>query len=234
METPFGIKFLGTGGAFEVELGNSAAILTFGNANYLIDCGHSVFPRLVKLGLAGTIDGIFVTHLHDDHVGSLSSFILYHSLVLQKGRIKIYVPTDAFRDQLSALLAFSLGDPSERVDFRPVSEVAGAGFVDTFGRHVPWMQTYAFHFTDGAKSIVYSGDNGDAEYLFAALDALNLPNPVVFHEVFFHFRISAHVYYLDLMKWTDRYRIFCYHCDPQHAPADNTLQLVANCPEYLC
>ena len=227
------IKFIGTGGAFEVELGNSSAVVAMDGSNYLVDCGHSVFPRLVKSGLVDKIDGVFVTHLHDDHVGSLSSFVLYYSLVLQKGRLKIYVPTEKFQEQLVALLAHSLGDPHQRIDFRPVSEVKGAGFVDTFGRHVEWMQTYAYYFSDGQTSIVYSGDNGDVDFLMEEIAALALPEPTIFHEVFFHFEIAAHAFYRHVMRWTDRYRIFGYHCDAQHAPADNLLPLVVHHPEYL-
>jgi ribonuclease BN (tRNA processing enzyme) len=234
MNSALDIRFVGTGGAFEVELGNSAAVVTLHGKNYLIDCGHSVFPRLVKLGIADQIDGVFVTHLHDDHVGSLSSFVLYYSLVLQKGRLKIYVPSDRFRNQLTAFLAHSLGDPKSRIDFRSVDEVAGAGFIDTFGKHVEWMQTYAFHFTDGQKSIVYSGDNGDVDFLMERVLALKLPDAVIFHEVFFHFEIAAHSFYRNVMRWSEAgHKIYGYHCDPQHAPADNTLPLVIQFPEYL-
>lgn len=233
MDTSLGIRFVGTGGAFDVELGNSAAIVSMAEANYLVDCGHSVFPRLVQLGLVSKIDGILITHLHDDHVGSLSSLVLYHSLVLQKGRMKIYVPSADFQASLSALLSHSLGDPSLRIDFRPISEIEGVGFVDTFGKHVEWMQTYAYYFSDGKSSIVYSGDNGDVDFLMEKITQLGLPEPTVFHEVFFHFEIAAHAYYRHVMRWTDRYRVFGYHCDPQYAPADNTLPLVANHPEYL-
>jgi ribonuclease BN (tRNA processing enzyme) len=233
MDTSLGIRFVGTGGAFEVELGNSAAVVSLSGSNYLIDCGHSVFPRLVKLGIVDKIDGVFVTHLHDDHVGSLSSFVLYYSLVLQKGRLKIYVPTAKFQEQLVALLTHSLGDPHQRIEFRPISDVEGAGYVDTFGRHVEWMQTFAYFFSDGKTSIVYSGDNGDINFLMEKVAALALPEPTIFHEVFFHFEIAAHAYYRHVMRWTDRHRIFVYHCDAKHAPADNTLSLVEHHPEYL-
>jgi Metallo-beta-lactamase superfamily len=225
------IKFVGTGGAFETAYGNSAAIVTQGDLRLLIDCGHAIFPRLVMHGLAGTIDGVLITHLHDDHVGSLSSFILYYQLVLQRERLKIYVPTAALQGLLQGLLAYSLGDVSARVDFRPIHELPGVGFVDTFGKHVPGMHTYAYYFRQAAHTIVYSGDNGDPDYLLAQIEALQLPAPIVFHEVFFHFRLASHAYYQDLMRLSSTYPIFGYHCDPAYAPADSTLPLVAQFPE---
>jgi Metallo-beta-lactamase superfamily len=224
------IKFLGTGGAFESNYGNSAAIVVHSGMRFLVDCGHTVFPRLMALGLADQIDAVIITHLHDDHVGSLSTFILYHDLVLGKGRLKIYAG-DALQPSLTALLAFSLGQPSLRVDFRPLAEVPGLGCIDTFGRHVPGMQTYGYYFTDGHQSIVYSGDNGDADFLVAQVIALGLPSPTIYHEVFFHFRMHAHAYYQDLMGLMTVCPIYGYHCDPLVAPADNTLKLVANYPE---
>jgi hypothetical protein len=232
-EKNIGIQFLGTGGAFDVQQGNSSAIIHHQGGRYLIDCGHSVFPRLVQLGLAPTIDGVLITHLHDDHAGSLSTWVLYHTIVLQKGPIKLYVPTEALKEEISNFLKFSLQDPSRFVDFRPLSELPGAGFIDTFGRHVPGMLTYAFYFTDGRSSIVYSGDNGDANYLFRELDRLALPEPTVFHEIFFWGRIHAHAYYADLIPWSDRYHIFGYHCDPQYSPPDNSIPLVIHHPEFL-
>jgi hypothetical protein len=95
------------------------------------------------------------------------------------------------------------------------------------------MQTYAYYFSDGKSSIVYSGDNGDVDFLMEKITQLGLPEPTVFHEVFFHFEIAAHAYYRHVMRWTDRYRVFGYHCDPQYAPADNTLPLVANHPSFF-
>jgi ribonuclease BN (tRNA processing enzyme) len=50
----FSLKFVGTGGAFDVAQGNSAAYVQLGDVSILIDCGHTVFPRLVQLGLAHT------------------------------------------------------------------------------------------------------------------------------------------------------------------------------------
>lgn len=227
------IKFLGTGGAFETTFGNSSAIVQVHGQNLLVDCGHSVFPRLMALDLVSAVDAVLVTHLHDDHVGSLSTLILYYTLVLQKGKLPIYVPTLAFKDLLVRFLTFSLGKPEERVDFRLLSEVKGLGAIDTFGKHVEGMQTYGYYFTEGDQTIVYSGDNGDADFLFRSLQELELPSPTVFHEVFFHFRIAAHAYYQDLMRLSEIYPTYCYHCDPAHAPADNTLRLVALEPRFL-
>ncbi len=225
------IKFVSTGGAFDTLYGNSSAIVTHRGMRILVDCGHAIFPRLVQMKLADQIDGVVITHLHDDHVGSLSTFILFHQMVLQKGRIKIFVASKVLQELLEGFLSYSLGTVSDRVDFRPIDEIEGCGAIDTFGRHVAGMQTYAYWFTDGRQSIVYSGDNGDPDFLVAQIEALRIPSVTLFHEVFFHFKMSAHAYYQDLMQLSGRYKIYGYHCDPSAAPADNTLPLVINFPE---
>lgn len=228
MEQALAIKFIGTGGAFDTAYGNAAAIVELNGMRILVDCGHTVFPRLVQLGLADTIDALLITHLHDDHVGSLSTFILYHDIVLQKGRIKLFVPNEKMQELLTGMLSYSLGVVDARVDFRPMAALDGVGYIDTFGRHVPGMQTFAYYFTDGKRTIVYSGDNGDADYLYEEITARNLPSVTVYHEVFFHFRMQAHAYYQDLMRLAGQYVTYGYHCDPRVAPADNTLPLVAD------
>jgi L-ascorbate metabolism protein UlaG (beta-lactamase superfamily) len=225
------IRFVGTGGAFETAYGNSAAIVDHRGTRLLIDCGHAIYPRLVERQLAALIDGVLITHLHDDHVGSLSSLIFYHQYVLQKGRLKLYVPSLGFQGLITGLLSYSLQDVASRVDFRPMEELPGVGFIDTHGKHVPGMQTYGYYFEQPAFTIVYSGDNGDPDFLYDQIAARQLPAPIVFHEVFFHFKMASHAYYQDLMRLAKTYPTYGYHCDPDHAPPDNTLPLVVQFPE---
>jgi ribonuclease BN (tRNA processing enzyme) len=230
-ESGLKIKFTGTGGGFEPRMGNSSAILQFAGKNLLIDCGHAVFPRLLLGKLVPIIDGILITHLHDDHVGSLSSFIYYYNIVLGRGRIPIYCPTPQMREALMGFLSYGMSDPSQRAAFLTIDDLPGAGFIDTYGWHSPGMMSYGYYFTDGKQSIVFSGDNGKPDLFFAELDKLNLPSPTVFHEIFFFGRIVPHTFYEDLMPFATRYNIYGYHCDPADNRIDNTIKLVADVPE---
>jgi ribonuclease BN (tRNA processing enzyme) len=225
------IRFVGTGGAFESSLTNSSAIVSFRGKNILIDCGHSVFPKLNTLNLLSTIDAVLITHLHDDHVGSLSSFILYHSIILQKGKLKIFLGNEAFGDELKAFLQHSLRNVDAYVDFELASEQDGIHVIDTFGRHVPGMQTFGYCFSDGQRSIAYSGDNGDANYFFEALEKLHLPSLMVFHEMCYFEGLRAHPHFTDLEPWLKKYEIYGYHCDHRLAPTENRIPLVGDFPE---
>lgn len=160
------------------------------------------------------------------------SLVLYHSLVLQKGRMKIDVPSADFQASLSAC-------------FRIPWEIHRCALIfDPFLRSRELVLSIPSGSTSNGcrptliisrteKAALSIRDNGDVDFLMEKITQLGLPEPMVFHEVFFHFEIAAHAYYRHVMRWTDRYRLFGYHCDPQYAPADNTLPLVANHPEYL-
>lgn len=224
------IKFVGTGGAFESTLTNSSAIVTQKGTNFLIDCGHSVFPKLNVLDLLGTIDGVLITHLHDDHVGSLSSLILYHQIILEKGRLKVYSGSEAAREDLRKFLSFSLGKVEERADLRLASEIEGLSVIDTFGKHVEWMQTYGYCLSDGESSIAYSGDNGDAKYFFSEVEKLNLPNLRVFHEMCYYEGLRAHPHFSDLLPFLKDFEVYGYHCNHLEAPSENEIPLVGDFP----
>jgi len=74
------LKFIGRGSAFNVREGNTSAYYKDELGNMLlIDCGETVFSRIVKLNLLGDVKNLYVaiTHLHPDHVGSLGSLIFY-------------------------------------------------------------------------------------------------------------------------------------------------------------
>lgn len=82
------INFLGTGGAFDLAEKNSSAIIQTAKANILIDCGSTVYSELRSKDLVEKIDYVFITHCHEDHIGSLSTFI-YHKYFVQKQTVKI-------------------------------------------------------------------------------------------------------------------------------------------------
>jgi glyoxylase-like metal-dependent hydrolase (beta-lactamase superfamily II) len=62
-----------------VHINNSNLVIADDSSSFLIDCGtKSAFERLVKLRQSGrikSIDGIFITHYHDDHTNFINNVV---------------------------------------------------------------------------------------------------------------------------------------------------------------
>ena len=226
------IKFIGTGGAFDYEYLNSSALVTLGETKILLDCGHSIYPALRELNATDIMDYVLVTHLHDDHVGSLSSLLAYN-LHFNNKKLTILYPDQSFLESLLQFFQFTLQNPEKYANFQPISNFKQMGFINTYGQHVREFQTYAYYFEEGDQRIVYSADLSNCEALFKALGQLVEKQTTVFHDITFSPDNKAHTYYKNLEPYTDRYKIIGYHCDPRLNPSDNKIQLTQNLPEYL-
>ena len=70
------VEFLGIGGAFDTEEGTASALFTTnGGMRFLIDCGYTAYSKLRKSNLLDSIDRVFITHTHEDHINGLSTLI---------------------------------------------------------------------------------------------------------------------------------------------------------------
>ncbi|WP_312492302.1 MBL fold metallo-hydrolase [Anaerosporobacter sp.] len=100
------LTFLGTGGAFNTERGNTSAYFELGTELFIIDAGEDVFPKLVKKNVfeGKTRVNIFITHLHSDHAGSLGTLIAYLYIKvfnLDRSKVCIYFPSEAITELLA-------------------------------------------------------------------------------------------------------------------------------------
>jgi ribonuclease BN (tRNA processing enzyme) len=227
------IKFIGTGGAFEPQYGNSAALLRFQDKTLLIDAGFTVYGRLVELNLWQQPDYILLTHLHNDHCGSLANILLHRHYFGQRPRTTILYQSEGFRQQIETFLKIQLKDPEKYADFVPVSSLPGLQVLDTFGKHSADFQSYSFIFEENGERLVYSGDLHQTNFLFAHLQTLPKMPTTVLHDVTFHQENDGHTHYTLLQPHLAAYHIFGYHCDPNSSPADNTIPLVYHQPELM-
>jgi ribonuclease BN (tRNA processing enzyme) len=226
------ISFVGTGGGFDVSMVNSSAIINCGSTRFLVDCGYNVFPKLVEQDLVKDIDAVLITHLHDDHVGSLSILIFYATLVVKRPHLVIVVPSAAFETELRAFLSHSQPELNQRVRFAPLTDYPQLRVIDTFGTHVKGMMTWAYAFEEGAQRVAYSGDTGQTALVFQTLLDWGWQGALVFHEVIFWPGIASHSYYKDVEAYLDRFQVYGYHCDPRQAPDDLRLPLAAQHPDW--
>lgn len=101
---------LGTShGATEPNKACSANLLEVNGAYYLFDCGGNAEGKITNLGIAfDAIRAVFISHMHEDHAGTLSS-IVKRFLVYNKSEsiLDLHLPEqagiDAFKGWISAL-----------------------------------------------------------------------------------------------------------------------------------
>ena len=167
------LKFLGRGGAFFVKEGNTAAYFIEGKNLFLIDCGESVFAKIVLLDLLPK-NGIgnvycFVTHMHSDHVGSLSSLIYYCAYGIKDCPVKFYLvcpdglkadlmPMLAAQGNLSLINEMSTGDL--RRGFKSFQSVR---YMRT--THQAYHAAFGIEFSTNEGLTYYSGDTNDIDFV---------------------------------------------------------------------
>lgn len=228
------IKFIGTGGAFDYEYGNSAAWVQFNGKNILIDCGFSIYPKLAQLDLIKDIDFVLITHLHDDHVGSLSTTFLHRKHNLSEPRpITLLYPTESYREELDQFFSMILVDPSMYYTYAPLADFPGLEAIETSGYHKEHLSSFAYLFKEERSLTVYSGDLGNADWLFDKLKQRDENKIRVFHDISFQMENNVHAFYKSLFKYVDDYEIYGYHHDPTLEPDDNIIPLVSNFPQFM-
>ncbi len=221
------IKFLGTGGAFDWQYGTSAATVQTKDTLFLVDCGPSAFPQLMKHELIDKIDYVVLTHLHGDHVGSLFQVLCQRSIMGLA--TPILSPSDVFTETIAQLLDLQRFD-RERDNFIPINNVPTISALDTTGQHVPDMLNYAYYFSEDDELIYYSGDIGRIETAVDFLKDRTESNIRVFHDAH-HLNGLSHTHYTVVNEQLKNYETYLYHCNPEKIPADNTMPLVSSVPE---
>lgn len=95
MKTSFTVEFTGTGNAWSkppVNYNTNALIRVHGRA-WLLDCGLLCPMALHEMGIGlHTIDGVFISHLHGDHVLGLEELFFTNFFGHQR-RIQLFLPT---------------------------------------------------------------------------------------------------------------------------------------------
>ena len=102
---------------------------------------------------------VIITHLHDDHVGSLSTFI-YYCVYLLKKKAKLVAKCPKLKERL---LMTGLSED----DFE-MGEDERVEFIKTI--HTPTLDAYGFAMNINGKRIVYTGDTATLEPFLPYLD----------------------------------------------------------------
>ncbi len=95
------------------------------------------------------------------------------------------------------------------------------------------MTSYAYYFTEDETTIYFSGDTGSIEPVKTFLQERAESNIIIFHETTFQPKSMVHVPYTTLQSELTGYDVYAYHIDKANKPADCTLKLVEEYPEFL-
>ena len=214
------LKFLGKGAAFYPVLGNTSAYFIYDKNLFLIDCGESVFKKVYEKDLFSEIDNIyvFITHTHSDHIGSLSSLILYCSHKFDI-KTKIVIPKEnKYIDSIKNILD-SMG--VDKSDYEFINDVDLDNKYDVFDNiryvettHCDDITSYSIIFEKDNRVIYYSGDTNELDTVKGIIhDDKNIDK--IYIETCSE-RLDGNIYYEDLLEVIPknlRDRVYCMHLD---------------------
>lgn len=142
------LTFLGTDAGFGKN--NNSAYIEDDNNLLIIDCGFAIFEKVKEkfdFNKYKKIE-IIITHLHNDHAGSLSQLILYLWFIY-KIKVTVYSKCENINKYLQIT-----GTPQESYEIKKESE--NIEFIKT--EHVQYLDSYGFQLKIDNKKIIYTGD----------------------------------------------------------------------------
>lgn len=150
------LTFLGSGACFYPALHNTSAYFVYKNNLILLDCGETVYERLLKKEDINKYKQIYVilTHLHADHVGSLGSLLSYCSCILKR-RICVVHP----QKEVCRLLSL-MGIAKDFYTYMPElsGTVEGLHIIPVEVSHASDMKCFGYEIWCEDGHIYYSGD----------------------------------------------------------------------------
>jgi len=214
------LLFLGRGSAFNTSEGNNSAYFIDKNELFLIDCGESVFERIIERNLLDDINcvNVMITHTHSDHVGSIGSLIMYCYYVIHKS-INIIISKDSlYKDDLINLIRI----------FGCTNDMYSIVYEDEFDNkyslfnsikymktnHVKEIPSYGilFNTTDGA--LYYSGDTSDLDNISDLINSDVVIDKIYVDATSSDVANSVHVYIGNLYELIPidlRDKVYCMH-----------------------
>lgn len=163
--------FLGRGAAFNPKEGNNSAYFIDNNELFLIDCGESVFEKLIENDLLNNVTNVnlMITHTHSDHIGSLGSLVSYVYYVLNK-KLNIILPMEPrYLSSIENILS-CFDCSSEMYDYKNERDYDNKyklfnsiRFIET--KHKDGLNCYGIIFDTEKGIVYYSGDTREANII---------------------------------------------------------------------
>lgn len=202
MTMGLGFTFLGTGCPVAIpERRGPAHLVRAGDTAVLIDCGSGVAQQLVAAGQSiADIAALIVTHYHSDHLVDFYALVqaAWHQGRREPWRViapqpvldHIAAQMAAWRDERTLRIAHEqrrAGAAVFDLDLQVLREdetlsVGALRIAPILVDHAPVEPAFGLHVSDGAHTLVFSGDTAPCDALVAAATGADL----LVHEVFLH------------------------------------------------
>jgi ribonuclease BN (tRNA processing enzyme) len=214
------LNFLGRGSGYNVNEGNTCAYIKNDDTLLLIDCGESVFEKIIKKDLINGIKNVYIliTHMHSDHVGSLGSFVGYcywksnitsNVYFHEKQKIGEFLKFTGAVEGQSFLMH---GTENQRIDS------LGITFNSRLTKHSKTINTYSYLLNfDYGNDIFYSGDTYETNIdIIPFLETGNL----IYHDTCLNdnkdnVHTSLRVL-CDKIPYKYRKQVYCIHIDGEN------------------
>lgn len=158
------LTFLGRGSGYHSKEANTSAYIKTNETLLLIDCGETVFKKILEQDLMKDVKQIhiLITHMHSDHIGSLGGFIGFcfwkYKIVSkvyfnEKEKIKIFLELLGLNENE----AFNVLEPNNKR-----IEALGLNINSKLTKHNKSLNSYSYILKfDIGNSIFYSGDTSE-------------------------------------------------------------------------
>ena len=161
------LKFIGLGGATNIEMGGNCCYLKDNDNLLIIDAAEGITEKLKKDGAFTDIKNIFIiiTHTHYDHIGGLGVLVWYSNFKL-KITPKLIYKNYSYKRNLKKLMKLT------GIEYNLINFIKDTSFkindltIDlqkTY--HEPKLQCFGIMFKDSEGKYYYTGDTKDIDYI---------------------------------------------------------------------
>ena len=208
------LKFIGRGSAFNVKEGNNSAYLKINDELLLIDCGEGIFERIIKNNLLKDIRkiNVVITHMHSDHVGSLSSFI-YYCYYIKNIIVNVNFPDD----EICNFLKMQGNIEGEQYRFKKFQvekeNMAGSVIIIPFKViHAEQFNNYGYLIKVHNKTIWFSGDSSKVSSVINKYKVDEIYNDTCFNDYEGNIHTSLKKL-CESIPVNERHKVYCMHID---------------------
>lgn len=214
------LEFLGRGSGYNPKEGNTSAFIRKNETLLLIDCGETIFKRILEKELTEGIKEIhiLITHMHSDHIGSLGGLIGFCFFEYK-------IITNIYFNEIEKITIFlELLGLIEGESFNVYNaknkriNSLGIEFFASLTKHAKSINTYSYTLKfDSGNDIFYSGDTYETNFdIIPFLESGNL----IYHDTCLNdSRDNVHTSLSVLSNTIPRqYRkqVYCIHIDGEN------------------